>query len=73
MTSEEKLIIIADTIDVEHEKIKVDTMLSTLEEWDSMAKISIIAMLDKKFKKVLDMEQLEEIKTAQDIMNYMVE
>lgn len=73
MTLEEKLNLIADTIDVEKEKIKADTILLSLEEWDSMAKISIIAMLDKKFKKVLDMEQLEEIKSVQDIVNYMAE
>lgn len=49
------------------------TELATLDEWDSMGQISIIAMLNKNFKSVLSAEQLATLKTVQDILDRMVE
>lgn len=71
MTLEEKLTLIAETLDADPANIKPETELSSLDEWDSMGVISTIAMLDKKFGKVLSAEQIEELKSVQDIMNLM--
>ncbi|MEG1913195.1 MAG: acyl carrier protein [Cloacibacillus sp.] len=71
MTIEEKLILIAETLDAEQNNVKPETELKSLEEWDSMGVISTIAMLDRKFAKVLSAEQIEELKTVQDILNLM--
>lgn len=71
MTLEEKLTLIAETLDADPANIKPETELSSLDEWDSMGLISTIAMLDKKFGKVLSAEQIEELKSVQDIMNLM--
>ena len=73
MTIEEKLGLIAETIDTELSNIKPETELCTLDEWDSMGVISVIAMLDRKFKKVLDAEQIEKLTTVQDILDRMEE
>lgn len=43
----------------------------TLDEWDSMGVISTIAMLDKKYNKVLNAEQIDQLKTVQDIIDLM--
>lgn len=71
MTIEEKLILIAETLDAEPGNIKAETELKSLDEWDSMGVISTIAMLDRKFGKILSAEQIEELKTVQDILNLM--
>lgn len=71
MTLEEKLALIAETLDADPANIKPETELSSLDEWDSMGVISTIAMLDKKFGKVLSAEQIDELKSVQDIINLM--
>ena len=73
MTMEEKLDLIAETLDAERSAIKPDVELTTLDEWDSMGVISTIAMLDRKFKKVLSAEQIEKLDTVQDILDKMEE
>ena len=72
MTIEEKITLIAETLDTDQNNIKPDTELKSIEEWDSMGVISTIAMLDRKFGKILSAEQIEELKTVQDILNLMI-
>ena len=71
MTIEEKLNLIAETLDADRAGITPTAVLSTLDEWDSMGVISIIAMLDKKFEVVLTAEQIAELTTVQDILDKM--
>lgn len=73
MTIEEKLELIAETIDADRANIKPETELCTLDEWDSMGVISTIAMLDRKFKKVLSAEEIEKLQKVQDILDRMAE
>ena len=54
-----------------YNNIKPEAELKTLDEWDSMGVISTIAMLDKKFNKILNAEQIDQLKTVQDIMDLM--
>ena len=60
LSVEEKLKLLAETIDAEGSKVKQNTILSDLDEWDSMGIISVIVMLDKKFNKVKN-EMIEEL------------
>ena len=71
MTIEEKLQLITNTLDTAQETLRPDTILANLEEWDSMGIISIIAMLDRKFNKVLDADQISSLKSVQEILNFM--
>lgn len=71
MTLEEKLALIAETLDADKANIKPEVELKTLDEWDSMGVISTIAMLDKKYNKVLNAEQIDQLKTVQDILDLM--
>ena len=72
MTIEEKITLIAETLDTDQDNIKPVAELKSIEEWDSMGVISTIAMLDRKFGKILSAEQIEELKTVQDILNLMI-
>lgn len=73
MTIEEKLDLIAETLDTDRANLTSSTELSSLDEWDSMGVISTITMLDRKFKKVLSAEQIEQLTAVQDILDRMEE
>jgi len=68
---DEKLKLIAETLDADPAAIIPSAGLSALEEWDSMGVISIIAMLDRKFGKILTAEQISSLCTVQDILDRM--
>ena len=68
---EEKLALIADALDAEKELITPEKTLEELEEWDSMGVIAVISMLDKKYKVQLKADQINAIKTVNDILEYM--
>jgi len=71
MKSEDKLTLIAKAIQIDTADINPQTELKSIEEWDSLAKISTIAMLDKEFNKILNADQIKQLKTIQDILDYM--
>lgn len=70
---EKKLALIADAVDADEELIKPETILAELEEWDSMAVIAVISMLDKKYKIQLRADQIKSLKTVNDVLGYMIE
>lgn len=45
MTREEKLEIIADILEVDVDDVKEDMVLEDFETWDSVAVLSVIAMI----------------------------
>lgn len=45
--------------------------LKDIPEYDSMAKLSLIVMMDEECGKKLTGEQIREIKTVQDILDFM--
>ena len=51
MTMEEKMELLAETLDVDTEDISAETVLSDMPEWDSMTKLSLIVMFDDEFGK----------------------
>lgn len=51
--------------------MNVDTKLSDLEEWDSIALISFIALIDDEFDKVLRGSVVKQSKTVSDLMALM--
>ncbi len=73
MTPEEKITLIAEALDIEKDQIKEDTSLESLEEWDSMGTIAVIAMLDRRFDVHLTVEELAALKTIGDIAALMAE
>jgi len=56
---------------IEAENLTPDTELSTFYLWDSLARLSIAVMFDKKFNKTITAEQFLNFKTIKDIMDEM--
>ena len=73
MTNEKKLELIAEILDVEKETLTPKTNLSDLEEWDSIALISFMAMMDDEFDKIVKGADVKAQKTIKDLMDLMEE
>ena len=71
MTNEEKIALLEDMLEVDGGTLKVDTELSTIEEYDSMAKLSLIVLFDEECGKKLTGEELRTFKTVGDILAAM--
>lgn len=71
MTNEEKIIALEEMMDLERGSITSDTMLSDLEDWDSVAFLSFIALLDDEFDKQIQGSVIRQQKTVGDLMRLM--
>jgi acyl carrier protein len=71
MTDLEKIEMLADMLDMDAAELSTETLLSDIEEYDSMAKLSLIVLCDEECGKKLTGEQIREFKTIQDIINFM--
>jgi acyl carrier protein len=57
-----------ECMEIEPVDIDEDTVFRELEDFDSMAVMSIVAYADEKFGKTLAAEQLKDMKTVRDLM-----
>ncbi len=57
-----------ECMEIDPVDITEDTVFRQLEDFDSMAIMSIVAYADEKFGKTLAAEQLKEMKTVGDLM-----
>ena len=71
MTQEEKIALLEETLELDGGTLKPETVLDSIEEYDSMAKLSLIVMMDDELDKKLTGEQIREFKTVQDILDFM--
>lgn len=71
MTQEEKIALLEDMLELEANTLKPETELSSITEYDSMAKLSLIVLMDEECNKKLTGEQLREFKTVADVIAFM--
>ena len=67
----EKLALIEEVLDVEEGSLSPETELADVDEWDSIAALSLIVMLDEKFEKTVSGAQIKALETVNDILAYM--
>lgn len=66
-----KLALIEEIMDMDDGTLKPDTQLDNLDCWDSLARLSLIVMMDDNFGKTLNGEQVRDLKTVQEILELM--
>lgn len=66
-----KLALIEEALDVEEGSLTPETSLDDVEEWDSIAMLSLIAMLDDEFGKTISGKELKGLKSVADILAWM--
>ena len=71
MTQEAKITLLAEILDCEADDITPDTVLADIEEWDSVAILSFIAMMDEKFEKSVMGSEIRQLVTVADAFNIM--
>lgn len=71
MTMEEKIAMLEDIMDLDEGELTQESVLADFEEWDSLSKLSLIAMAKQDFGKVLDTNTLEGFMTVKDICEYL--
>jgi len=71
MKQEEKIALLEDMLELDGGTLKPETVLADIDEYDSMAKLSLIVLMDDEFSKRLSGEQIRLFKTVQDIIDFM--
>lgn len=71
MDNAKKIELLEEMLDVDFGTLKPEMVLEEIDEWDSMAKISLIVLMDEECGKKLTSTELKQFKTIQDIMNFM--
>lgn len=71
MTTEEKIAMLEDIMDLDEGTLTLDSVLDDLEEWDSLSKLSLIVEAKQQFNKVLLAETIRSFKTVNDICDYL--
>ena len=71
MNTQKFLDLFAEALDIEASDLTVETEFRTLPEWDSMAYLSIIAMLDEEYEIQIENAEFKTLKTLNDIINYI--
>lgn len=71
MTTEKKMALLEDMMELEAGELHATDVLADLDNWDSMAKLSLIVLMDEEFSKPLAGADIREFKTVQDILDFM--
>ena len=73
MTEREKLALLEDMMCLDEGDLTADMLLEDVEGWDSMAKLSLIVLIDDEFGKVITADQTKQLNSVQDILALMTE
>jgi len=71
MSTKEKLALLEDMLELDEGTLDPAAELSTIDEWDSVAKLSLIVLMDDEFGKELKSDDIKKFVTVQDILDYM--
>lgn len=71
MTHHEKISLLEEMLELDEGILNEDTALAGIEQWDSMAALSLIVLMDENFNKILTGAQIKEFKSIQDILDLM--
>ena len=71
MEIKEKINKIEEMLEIDENTLTLDTELNSLDEWDSVAILSTIVMLDEEFGKTIKGTDIKACKTVADLVNLM--
>ncbi|PTA50809.1 hypothetical protein C9I43_09965 [Shewanella morhuae] len=68
MNKQEFLNLLEEILELDSNTLQGDEVLMDIEQWDSLAFLSVIAMADEHFDIVIQGDKLEKIKTVNDLI-----
>lgn len=70
METTEKIRLLEEMLELKSGSLKEDTQIKDIDGWDSMAALSLIALCDEKFQKILTGEQILSFITIKDVTDF---
>lgn len=61
----------AEALDVDASVLSPETEFRKLEEWDSLAYLSVIAMIDEEYDMQIEQPEFKKLPTVQAIVDYI--
>ena len=71
MTEQEKIAMLEETWELDEGTLTADTVLADVDEYDSMAKLSLIVLMDDEFGVKLTGDVIKGFETVADILKLM--
>ncbi len=71
MSEQEKLAMLEELLELDEGSLTVDMLLDDVDEYDSMAKLSLIVMMEDEFDKKLTGDMIKKFVTVGDIVAMM--
>lgn len=71
MLEKEKINLLEEMLELDEGTLNDQMSLDEVENWDSMAAITLIALIDEKFGKQLTGAQIKKFDKVKDILDYM--
>ena len=71
MTNQEKIALLEETLEIDEGTLTEDTLLEDVDEYASMAKLSLIVMMDDEFAVKLTGDMIKGFQTVGDILAVM--
>lgn len=71
MTKFEKIALLEEMMELDAGSLEEDNVLDEIDEWNSLAKLSLIAIMDEEFNKQISASKIREFKTIKDILEVM--
>ena len=71
MTEREKLALLEDMLELDEGDLTIDTELDDIDEYDSMAKLSLIVLMEDEFDVKLTGDMIKGFETVGDIVKLM--
>jgi acyl carrier protein len=67
----EALAWVAEVFETSLEKIRLETKKDEIEAWDSLGILTLMARLDEDFHILLTEEEIQQLRSVQDILNLL--
>lgn len=71
METSKKIEMLEDMLELDAGTLTPDMALEGIDEWDSMAALSFIVLMDEEFGKTINGEDIKKLKTIQDVLDIM--
>ena len=60
-------VLFKEALEIEDEPVEMNDVMSDFDTWDSMSRLSLIALLDEHFEIEVSDDEFENMKTVQDL------
>ena len=71
MDMKKKLALLEEMMELEEGSLTANTVLDDIEEYDSMAKLSLIVLMNDEFGKKLTAKEIKNFSKVQDVLDFM--